>query len=76
MRGGGEEGYAGDGDGDKDFHGQDPPTFAFEQVDERAPQRLDGPRQVEPAGVEGDFCVGKPEPFIHHGGDGHVRHVG
>ena len=41
-----------------------------------APQRLDHPRQVEPARVERDVGVGDAEVLVHHHRQRHHHHVG
>ena len=50
---------------DQQLHRPDPAPARAEQVHDRRPQRLDHPRQVEPARVERDVGVRDPEALVH-----------
>lgn len=65
MVGGDGEGNTGQPRTDKHLHGDNPPAFGLDEVDERTPQWLDDPGQVEPAGIEGQFGIVDTQPFIH-----------
>jgi len=51
---------------DHELQRDDPAPFGAEQLDQRAPQRLDHPGQVEPAGVERDLGVAEAQVLVHH----------
>ena len=70
------ERHAAERGSDEQLHRGNPPTFRLDEVDERAPQRFDDPRKVEPRGVERDFRVGKSQLFVQENRDGHNGHVG
>ena len=58
------------------LHGQHPPALGLVEVDKRAPEGLDDPRQAEPAGVERNICVAHAQLHVHHYGHAHHNHVG
>lgn len=64
------------GGADEQLHGHDPPALGLHQVDEGAPQGLDDPWQIEPAGVKGDFSVAQSQLLVEYERDGHHRHIG
>ncbi len=51
------------------LHGDGPPPLGAQDVDEGAPERLDGPRQIEQAGEERHFAIGHTELGKHQDGD-------
>ena len=51
------EGDAGQGRSDEELHQKDPVALRPEEVDKRAPERLDHPGKIEPACVKGDVGV-------------------
>ena len=57
------------------LHGGYPPAFGLDEVHKGAPQRLDGPGQVEPRGVEGNLRVAKSQPLVQDDGQGHHSYV-
>lgn len=74
--------FRGDGEGntcqsctDEHLHGDNPPAFGLDEVDERTPQRLDDPGQVEPAGIKGQLGIADAQPFIHDKRDDGHCHV-
>ena len=74
--------FRGDGEGnacqsctDEHLHGDNPPAFGLDEVDERTPQWLDDPGQVEPAGIEGQLGIADTQPFIHDKRDDGHCHV-
>jgi len=48
VGGGDGEGHTAEGGAYEQLHGDDPPAFGLDDVDERAPQGFDDPWQVEP----------------------------
>ena len=58
------------------LHGQHPPALGAIEVDKGTPQRLDDPRQSQPAGIEGNVCVCQSQLHIHDYGHRHHHHVG
>ena len=70
------EGYATEGSTYQQLHGYYPPALGHDDVDERAPQRLDNPRQIEPRGIKRNVCVAEAQTFIHNERDGHHSHIG
>lgn len=58
MRPGEAERHAAESRTDDDLHDDDPPSFGFQKVYQRAPQGFDHPREVQPAGVKSDVGVG------------------
>ena len=66
MAGGDGEGNAGQSGTQQQLGSDNPPPLGAEQVDKRAPQGLDDPGQVQPAGVEGHLCIRDAHPFVHH----------
>ena len=78
-----EEERRGDGKGDAGqcesydpLHGECPPALGADNVDKGAPEWLDDPGEVQPAGVEGDVGVGDAQALVHDDRDGHHGHVG
>ena len=76
VGGGDGEGHATEGGAYEQLHGDNPPALGLDDVDERAPQGFDDPRQVEPRRVERDIGVRQSETLIHDERDGHHSHVG
>ena len=70
------EGNAGQSRSQQQLGDDNPPPFGAEQVDKRAPQGLDDPGQVQPAGVEGYLRVRDAHPLVHHQRENHDRYVG
>ena len=70
------EGDAGKGGSDERLHGEHPPALGLQQVDERAPQGLDHPRQGEPSGIETHLGIGEAQLHIHHHREGGHNDVG
>ena len=75
MVGGESERHARQSRSQKELHADNPPPFGSQQVDKRAPERLDDPGQVEPAGVERHVGIGNSHPLVHHQRQDHDRHV-
>ena len=50
----------------KQLHGEYPPAFGAEGINERTPQRLDDPWQAKPARVKGYLRVTEPHLLIEH----------
>ena len=42
----------------QDLHGDDPPSFGLDNVDERAPEGLDGPGQIQQTRKQGHLSIG------------------
>ena len=63
------QGQAEEEGGDQQLHRRDPPAFVAEDVDKRAPDGLDDPREVEKAGVERHLGIAHAELLEHHRGD-------
>ena len=51
------ESNAGERCSNEELHQKNPVAFCSEQVDQRAPEGLDDPGEVEPACVKGDVSV-------------------
>ena len=47
------------------LHGEHPPAFCLQKVDERTPKRLHHPRQCKPPCVETHFGIGESHLHIH-----------
>ncbi len=59
---------------DRELHREDPDALGREHVDERRPDRLHDPRQVEPARVQRDVGVGDAERLVHDDRHRHHHH--
>ena len=69
------EGYSGKAQAYKKLHGEYPPALGLDGIDERTPEGLYDPREVEPAGVKGEVGVRHAHLLIHGDGHCHYRHV-
>jgi hypothetical protein len=61
---------------DDELQGHDPPALGAQQVHQRRPQRLDDPRQVQPARVERDRGVVQAQVLVQHHRQRHHHHIG
>ena len=55
--------------GHQNLHGKGPPSFGLDDVDKRAPERFDGPGQIEQACKQGHLSVRYAHLGKHHYGD-------
>ena len=53
---------------DESLHSEHTPTLGFQEVDERAPQGFDDPRQRQPSCEETHLGIGESHLHIHHHG--------
>jgi len=59
------QGNAGKAQGKNKLGDDYPPSFCFKQVNQRAPQGLDNPREIKEAGVQCDVGIGDAHPLVH-----------
>ena len=69
------KGHARHAGANQELHRDDPPPLGLDQIDKRAPNRLDHPREIEPARVQRDLGVRDLHPLIHDHGERHHHHI-
>ena len=69
------ERHAGKRRAEQRLHRQHPPPFRLVQIHEGAPERLDDPRQSEPARVKANLAVAHSQLHVHHHSHRHYDDV-